>query len=138
MHCKWSEAIAIFETFAERRHLVLIEEKEDSSFGDRLATYGNGAMSVRLASDRGSCHVQVAEVITRPAVWYDMEILRDHLSGRSDGELSLQAQFDLLESNWGALTDAFGAGNREATHEQLSILRKERAKRLFPDFYRNT
>jgi hypothetical protein len=49
--------------------------------------------------------------------------------------LPLPDQIEFVRRNWPEIVRRFGPTQREDTHSRLGLLRKERAKRLFPGVY---
>jgi hypothetical protein len=130
----WPAALETLESFATK-HGLRLDRQVQSGLGEKLVVYRDDTLAVRLISDRGSCVFDIAEVRTRPDDWYDAAIIRDFVEGRGDDVLSPQVQLQIIDRCWDAIHESFNEINRESSHTQISLLRKQRAKRLFPKWY---
>jgi hypothetical protein len=131
----WPRAVIDFEVFLGKAGLVCRHREERAAFNDKSVRCANADLGVRVLSERDVWFVEVADVATRPDEWYDAAILQDLLLGHGKGVLSLPEQIKFVETNWQAIVGSFGAATAADTHSRLALLRKERAKRLFPDLY---
>lgn len=100
-----------------------------------MLQYGNADIVARVISDRGNWYIEIADVADRADGWYDAAILRDLLLGPGEDVLPLSDQIEFIETHWPAIISRFNPRQQEATHAQLASLRKDRAKRRFPDLY---
>jgi hypothetical protein len=128
----WPNELPTFELFLREKGLVCRRRGRIPRYGEHLALYGDGKISVRVLSEKGQWFTEVADNAGRPEEWYDAAILRDLVQGSGEDVLSLAEQMKVIEDNWSAITNAFRPEHREHTHQHLGLLRKQRAKRRFP------
>lgn len=128
------EPITDFESFLASKGLdCQRREGPDSAlFGNRLLQFGNERVGVRLILDRGVWTVEVSDAIGQPEEWYDGALLCSLLLGPEKEVMSVADQIACLKSKWSEIKRYFDPPQREDTHSRLSLLRKERARRLFP------
>ena len=114
------------------------EGPDSAVFGNRLLQFGNERVGVRLVLDRSAWTVQVSDAIGHPQEWYDGALLCSFLLGTEKEAILVAEQVACLKANWSTILSCFDPTQREDTHSRLSLLRKERAKRLFPGLYNKT
>jgi hypothetical protein len=133
MDLTWPKEVMGFEAFLVDAGLVCQQRTTETVFGNEIVQYGGPGIGVRVGSDRGVWFVEVADSDTRPGEWYDAALLRDFVLGNGEDVLTLAEQIGTIRDNWPVIVESFRPARRDDTHAQLSLLRKERAKRRFPN-----
>jgi hypothetical protein len=132
VNSSWPLAVEEFEKFLSDAGLVLQRRVEDQAvFGNKFLQYCNSDLIIRVISDRETWFVQLAEV-AQPGKWYDAERISDILFGNHQTPMFTR-QIELFESQWSAIVDLFSVERQQHTRQQLSVLGRKRARRLFPD-----
>jgi hypothetical protein len=134
MGSDWPVVVIELEAFLRRQGLSCQRriDADQQYFGNKLLRYGNTAMAVQVALDRGNWAIEIADVGTDFNEWYDAGLLRGLLFGMSETDMPLEEQIDFVTINWPAIVDSFSFSHLTDTHARLALLGKERVRRLFP------
>jgi hypothetical protein len=133
MNSTWPKDVVDFQYFLSSAGFVCELQEEWATFGNKTLKYSDAGVGVRIVSDRGLWFVEVADVVDQPNEWYDAGVLRDLLVGPGEDILPLFEQIQVIKENLPTIMNRFGPIESEDTRIRLNLLRKERAKRRFPD-----
>jgi hypothetical protein len=128
-----------FEQFLLSVGLTLRLRKgpQGEPFGNWIIQFGNDDLEVSMVSDRGHQSVTISDKNTlrpygilppAPAV-YDVPLISELLFGIGPKRLEFFDQKVFVHANWDAIVAMFSPESREATHQRLSFLGRERVKR---------
>jgi hypothetical protein len=131
MAATWPSEVEAFESFLRMKGAICRRRAESASFGDKVAEYDAGPISVRISSDRGIWYVEIADARDEQE-WSDAALIRDLLVGPRSDVLDIREQIEFVEKKWDAIVQAFDDAHRAETRARLATLRKERARRRFP------
>ncbi|HTV48620.1 MAG TPA: hypothetical protein VMG59_09275 [Phycisphaerae bacterium] len=129
-----------FESFLKRSGLVCQrrEGPDPIFFGNRVIQYsGEGYIAIRITLDRSQWLVDIGDNSIHTIAWHDVAIIRDLLFGQGEDVLSFAKQVEFVELNWQMIVNCFIPAQMKETSEKLTLLKKERMKRLFPHINRH-
>lgn len=122
-----------FEKFLERNgcapnRLETFDEHSGYYSVQRFCT----GFTIRLERDRFAWVVDVCDSIGRPDKWYQVSLIAKLLSDRNDEMMSFSQQLEFAEAHWLEIGQCLDERHQAETHDRLTVLAKERAKRMFP------
>jgi hypothetical protein len=136
------EWVTDFEAFLKQAGLVCQDRGESPATRFKVVRWGNANLMVRVGffwqdyrDVELSWRVEIADPATPPVQWYDAAILRQLLIHEPEDRLSALESVDFVETNWPAIVRCFSPEERDNTHEQLSRLREDYARRFWQSLY---
>lgn len=135
MDSDWPEAVVEYESFLQQMGLQLQRREEQPVFSNKVSVFSDGGIAARIVSDKGIWFAEISDQAHRPAKWYDAAIIRDLLFGHGNASdvPAFPEQAAIVTANWPRILAIFDDTRQEQTHAQLAALKKERAKRRFPN-----
>ncbi len=114
-----------------------INQMEGSGFGDCLLEMQSSiGTRIRFVRDRGDWFVEASGCMPS-SKWYELSLIKTLFGGNpSTHPMSLDRQMELLQNELRRIEELFGPEQLAMTEGKLNHIQNERAKRLFPSFYK--
>lgn len=135
MEANFPKNVSIFLDFLEKQQGFSLEDQQESEgFGDIFLILRKESFLIRLVHDRGIWFIEIASN-EQPNEWYDIILVKEHFTTRIEKDmLEFNEQCEFLKANFPLIMSSIK--NRDFFSD-LENWRLERAKRLFPDWYKD-